>query len=63
MPDTPGRPPIGPVVNVRLPQELIDKLDKMRGDLGRAAAIRIILDDAVNGYASKHLLERLRNWK
>lgn len=47
----PGRPAIGPMVNVRMPHELIDRLDAEaeRRGLARAAIIRKLLEDGLGG--------------
>ena len=46
----PGRPEIGPVIQVRLPEELLAKVDAvaMRDDLSRAEAVRQLLDRGLN---------------
>lgn len=62
-PEGPGRPPIGPMVNVRLPEELIAKLDKHAADYGisRAEVIRLLLTIEVEegGSYSTRILERI----
>jgi hypothetical protein len=49
MPSNTGRPTIGPTVNVRLSQDLIDRIDKQADAQGisRAAFVRQTLDSAV----------------
>ena len=46
-----GRPEIGPTVNVRLPEDLIEALDEMAEyhQLSRAATIRMILMAELEG--------------
>ena len=68
-----GRPEIGPTVNVRLPQDLIDALDEMAEyhGLSRAATIRMILMAELEdpkggyngraGYASRYVEKAKRN--
>lgn len=47
--DGAGRPEIGPAINIRLPQTLIDDIDAARReDESRAGAIRRLLIDAMN---------------
>lgn len=46
----PGRPEVGPAINVRLPVDLLTRVDTYAGaqDLTRAAAIRTLLETRLN---------------
>ena len=47
----PGRPEIGPVIQVRLPEELLERVDALAGQTGasRAETIRQLLERALEG--------------
>ena len=43
-----GRPPVGPQVIVRMPPELIARIDAARGDQTRAEWLRKVAADALS---------------
>ena len=44
----PGRPPVGPVVEVRFPPELLAEIDDVREGMARAEWIRCACQTTVN---------------
>ncbi|MDX2692177.1 hypothetical protein [Streptomyces ipomoeae] len=50
-PNLGGRPSIGPRVDVRLPQEVLDRVDSFKGDRDRADALRELIEAGLDTLA------------